>query len=73
MNDADDKTRLLSLAEAAELYGLNPRFLGELARKDRLKAQKLGNMWVTTRLDVEEYIRSRKKTGLYRDDIQIDD
>ncbi len=72
-NHEDDKSRLISLAEAAEIYGFNPRFLGELARKGRLKAKKVGYSWVTTPEDVEYYIFSRKKTGLYRDDIQIDD
>jgi len=71
MTDTTDKTRLISLAEAAKLYDFNPRFLGELARNGRLKAEKVGNMWVTTQINVEIYIDSRKKTGLYRSDIQI--
>jgi hypothetical protein len=69
---ADDKTRLISLPEAAELYGFNPRYLGELARRGRLKAQKVGDLWVTTQADVEDYIRSRQKRGAYRDDISLD-
>ena len=72
MNDANDKTRLISLPEAAELYGFNPRYLGELARNNRLKAQKIGGVWITTPRDMEDYIRSRKKMGVYRDDIQVD-
>ena len=73
MNDADDKTRLISLPEAAELYGFNPIYLGELARKGRLQAQKVGTSWVTTPQNVEDYIASRQKRGVYRDDIQIPD
>lgn len=72
MNDPNDKTRLISLPEAAELYGFNPVYLGELARKGRLKAQKIGTSWVTTPQNVEDYIASRKKRGVYRDDIQLD-
>ena len=71
-DEYDDKSRLISLPEAAELYGFNPRYLGELARKGRLEAQKLGGIWITTPGDIEEYIRSRKKMGVYRDDIQVD-
>ena len=66
------KDRLISLPEAAEIYGFNPRYLAELAKKGRLNAQKIGNSWVTTPHDVEEYVRSRKKRGAYRDDINVD-
>ena len=68
----EDKTRLITLAEASNLYGFNPVYLNELARKGRLKAQKLGRDWFTTPNDVEDYIQSRKKRGVYRDDIQLD-
>ena len=68
----DDKNRLISLPEAAGLFGFHPRYLAELARKGRLQARKLGDIWVTTPANVEEYIRSRKKRGAYRDDIQLD-
>ena len=69
--DQNDKTRLISLPEAAELYGFNRRYLSALARKGRLKAQKIGGVWLTTPKDVEEYIRTREKKGAYRDDIDI--
>ena len=71
MNDTDDKTRLISLSEAAELYGFSPGYLNNLARRGRLKAQKIGGTWVTTPDDVESYIRSRQEKGLYRDDISL--
>ena len=70
--NSDDKNRLISLPEAADLYGFHPRYLAEIARKGRLQARKLGDIWVTTPASVEEYIQSRKKRGAYRDDIQID-
>ncbi len=70
MSDTTDKTRLISLPEAAELYGFESNYLGTLARKGRLKAQKIGNSWVTTPQNVEDYVRSRQKRGVYRDDIQ---
>ncbi len=66
----DDKDRLISLPEAAEIYGFSRRYLSNLARRGRLKAQKIGYTWITTPADVESYIHSRKKTGVYRDDIQ---
>ena len=72
MNDADDKTRLISLPEAAELYGLSHSYLRAIARKGRLQAQKVGTNWVTTPKDVENYIASRENRGVFRDDIQID-
>ena len=73
MNDTDDKTRLISLPEAAELYGFHPEYLNQLARKGRLQAKKVGKMWVTTPQDVEDYSASRQKRGAYRDDIQLTD
>lgn len=70
--DNDDKTRLISLPEAAEIYGFSADYLGNLARQGRLEAQKVGTSWVTTPQNVEDYIRSRKNMGVFRDDIQID-
>lgn len=72
-NQEDDKSRLISLPEAAEQYGFNRRYLSAIARKGRLKAQKIGGIWVTTPANIEEYIRSRKHKGAYRDDIQLED
>jgi excisionase family DNA binding protein len=65
-----DKTRPITLAEAAAMYGFNHSYLTELARKGRLKACKSGGTWLTTPADVETYIASRQKRGAYRDDIQ---
>ena len=72
MPEPDDKTRLISLADAAAIYGFDQRYLAKLAQKSRLKAEKLGNMWVTTKSDMEAYINSRQKRGVYRGDIHID-
>jgi hypothetical protein len=66
----DDKTRTITLAEAAKIYGFHGRFMAELARKGRLKAWKSGIIWLTTPANVEEYIASRTKRGKYRADIQ---
>lgn len=72
MPHAEDKDRLISLAEAAALYGFNRHYLRNLAQKERLKAQKVGSMWVTTPRDIEDYIRSRQERGAFRDDILVD-
>jgi hypothetical protein len=69
----DDKTRLISLSEASELYGFSKNYLNNLVARGRLEAQKVGSMWVTTPANVEEFIASRQKRGLYRDDISLDD
>lgn len=71
--NTDDKHRLLSLADAAKQYRFNRRYLAELAKKGRLTAQKIGNMWLTTPHDMEVYIASREQRGAYRDDIQIEE
>ena len=54
------------------MYGFNADHLRHMAQRGRLQAQKVGNSWVTTPADVEKYIRSRKKRGAYRNDIQVD-
>ncbi len=72
MDPTTDKTRLISLPEAAELYGFTPEYLNQLARKGRLQAQKVGDRWITTPQNVEDYIASRQKRGVYREDIKID-
>lgn len=69
----DDKDRLLSMGEAAKLYGFSRFYMSRIAKSGRLKAQKVGGRWLTTPANVETYIRSRKEKGAYRDDIQIDD
>jgi len=71
-NSQDDKTRLISLPEAAELYGLNHSYLRTLVKKGQLRAQKIGTSWVTTPHDVEAYIGSRQQRGAYRDDLNVD-
>ena len=69
MSDTEDKTRLISLPEAAELYGFHSEYLSNLARRGRLNARKVGSFWVTTPQDVEDFIASRQKRGAYRNDI----
>ena len=68
-DDVTDKNSLISLADAAEIYGFSADYLRQLIHRKRLKAQKLGGVWLTTRADVEEYIAGRQKRGVYRDDI----
>lgn len=64
-----DKDRLISIADAAKIYSLSPVYLRHLALRKRLKAEKIGGIWLTTRASVEDYIKSRQKRGVYRDDI----
>ncbi len=68
-NDTNDKYNLISLGDAANIYGFSADYLRNLAQRNRLKAQKIGGIWLTTRANVEEYIASRQKRGTYRNDI----
>ena len=70
--ESKDEDRLLSLPEAAEIYGFHPEYLGNLARRGRLKAQKVGGRWITTPRNMANFIRSRAKMGVYRKDIKLD-
>jgi len=67
-----DKTHPITLAEAAEMYGFSQGYLRQLVLKERLVARKSGGVWLTTPLDVETYIASRQRRGVYRTDIKLD-
>ncbi len=63
---ADD---LISLAEAADLYGLSVSYLRTIAENGRLEARKIGRNWVTTPKAVKTYLKSRTEKGAFRKDI----
>jgi|GEM_PF-2097161 len=67
---ATNSDELITLIEAAELFGLSVQYLRDVARSERLKAKKMGRDWVTTPADVEAYLKSRAKKGAYRSDIK---
>lgn len=50
---------LISLQEAAEYSGLSRHSLSTYMRNGRLRAKKLGNVWVTTRVAIDQYLASR--------------
>jgi excisionase family DNA binding protein len=66
-----DKDELITITQAAERYGFSAVHLRQMAQRGKLVARKVGSIWLTTPADVEEYIRRRKRTGRYRDDIQV--
>lgn len=47
---------LLSLAEAAALCGLSAHTLAQQAERGRLRARKVGGVWVTTRECLQAYL-----------------
>ena len=51
---------LISLAEAAMLAGVTPKYLRDIAKNGRLRARKIGRNWATTKAAVEQYLNSRK-------------
>jgi len=51
-----DDERLISLGEAAALYGLSAPQLRLLAKRGSLRATKIGRNWVTTPRAVAEYM-----------------
>jgi hypothetical protein len=61
---------LISLTEAAKRYRLSTSYLRDIAISGRLKAQKIGHIWVTTPTNIESYINSRIKKGAFREDIE---
>lgn len=60
------KSDLMTLAQAAERYGFKADYLRQLVLKGKLKAQRVGSIWLTTPANVEEYLTRRKKVGRYK-------
>ena len=50
---------LITLEGAAEYSQLSKHSLSTYIRKGRLKAKKMGNLWVTTKAAVDAYLASR--------------
>lgn len=55
--------KLISLAEASQISNLSQDHLRRLAEQGKLKAQKIGRNWVTTKEAVEEYLQNRRPPG----------
>jgi hypothetical protein len=70
LGNKPDRDELITLAQAAEQYGFTHEYLRELCQRGRLKARKLGKLWVTTPGEMEKFIRSREARGVYRGDIK---
>jgi len=51
---------LITLDEASEYCGLSKHSLSTYIRIGRLKARKMGNLWVTTKGAVDLYLASRE-------------
>lgn len=50
---------LITLPQAAEYAGLTHDTLLNYVRRGRMKARKMGPIWVTTQAAVDEYLASR--------------
>jgi excisionase family DNA binding protein len=61
---------LITLSEAAGLYGYSGDYLRRLAEKGRLKARKIGRQWLTTSDDVETFLESREPRGVYKKNVK---
>lgn len=61
---------LITLPEAADYSGLAHETILNYVRRGRMKARKMGPIWVTTRAAVDEYLASRSLDNIpkkYRD------
>ena len=70
MPNKPKKDELITLSQAAEISGFSVGYLRILAERGRLKAKKIGVQWFTTPGDINIFIKSREKRGVYRDDIE---
>jgi Fic family protein len=59
--DALEEPETLTLAEASKLTPYSQEYLSLLARKGALAAHKQGRNWVTTKKDIEKYLKTINK------------
>ena len=59
---------LLSLAEAAEISGIDAQALKKAAQEGRLSARKVGRNWTTSEAEVMSYKASRKHRGPHKEE-----
>lgn len=64
------KDQPITLSQAADAFGYSGDYLRRLAEKGRLRATKLGHQWLTTSDDVENFIMSREKRGVYKNKVR---
>jgi hypothetical protein len=61
---------IITIPEAAQRTGFNPKFLAQLASKGKLRAKKSGSAWLTTMAAIEDYKKNRSLKNIpkkYRD------
>ncbi len=63
------KDELITLSQAAEISGFTVAYLQDVAARRRLNARKIGVQWFTTPGNLDVFIKSRKKRGIFREDI----
>lgn len=57
---------LMTLSQVAAAYGYSGDYLRRLAEKGRLRAHKLGRNWLTTSDDMDTFLESRERRGVYK-------
>lgn len=60
----NEDSKFISLSEAAKITNYSQDYISLLCRKGKLKAQKLGRNWVTTKEWVQAYIDHSNGTGV---------
>jgi excisionase family DNA binding protein len=54
---------LIGVTEAAEELGLSQNRVRQLIKGGKIPAQKIGNLWIVTRPDLEEFKAKPRKPG----------
>ncbi|MCK6474051.1 MAG: helix-turn-helix domain-containing protein [Planctomycetes bacterium] len=63
MAELVDPEKLVSLSQVAKKFGFHPKYLCLLAAKGKLKAWRIGNMWVTLPENVKDYVETSSPPG----------
>ncbi len=52
----------ITASQAAKLTGYNPDYFSSLIRDGKVRGKKMGKSWITTRKEVERFLKNIKKT-----------
>lgn len=62
-DDYPNLSDLITLKQAAEISGLSYSHMRLLARKEKIRAIRLGHEWFTTAKDVDDYLAQGPRPG----------
>lgn len=63
MAELVDPEKLVAVTQVAHEYGYHPKYFTQLASAGKIKAWRIGNIWASTRENIEAYLQSAPSPG----------